>query len=195
MYNLQDRVEETEYSREDDVIEDTIDVDCFYRPPVRKGIACKLAKKLIQDCGITVAPVNIEHIIRVICKKTPVYLNPTKEFGDRIQGFLHKSYDIYDEEDGYIITYNSKMHPNRTRFTIAHELGHLCFGHLYDFSQDEKNKEVEANAFAKELLMPLDLLKRDLRITRNISKLASLYDVSEESMAWRIQDPKILKLL
>jgi uncharacterized protein DUF955 len=85
------------------------------------------------------------------------------------------------------------------RFSIAHELGHFVLGHpsrppselcngvrpraeRSSFGRDERNYELEANAFAGELLMPAHLLKRwcevspvSMEIPR---KIAREYNVS-----------------
>src|SRR4051812_20247412 len=57
--------------------------------------------------------------------------------------------------------------PARLRFTLAHELGHFCIGHAAPamdtvatvFGGGQKPHEVEANAFAAELLAPRDGVK------------------------------------
>jgi Zn-dependent peptidase ImmA (M78 family) len=98
----------------------------------------------------------------------------------------------------------------RQRFTIAHELGHLELGHLggtgehairidRDFKvmlRDKKSSpaEIEANAFAAELLMPTSMLRneRELRLgldtedDRLIQLLASRYKVSQQAMTIRL---------
>jgi Zn-dependent peptidase ImmA (M78 family) len=67
---------------------------------------------------------------------------------------------IYQSRDGVpVILVNSSMHPVRARFTLAHELGHHRLGHgaavdrvIDPASRDRR--EVEANRFAAELLLP-----------------------------------------
>jgi Zn-dependent peptidase ImmA (M78 family) len=98
----------------------------------------------------------------------------------------------------------------RQRFTIAHELGHLELGHLEgagehairidrDFKvmlRDKKSSpaEIEANAFAAELLMPTSMLRNERELTlgldteddRLIHLLASRYKVSQQAMTIRL---------
>lgn len=58
----------------------------------------------------------------------------------------------------------------RTRWTLAHELGHICLHrHL-----DEPNAEAEANDFANEFLAPIAALKRDLPRAVTLTSLADL---------------------
>lgn len=109
---------------------------------------------------------------------------------------------------------NSLESPARQRFTIAHELGHL-FLHKSDTVSYDKgsvmlfrdshgsdgsdSKEVEANKFAAELLMPADNLREDLATEEPfdlvnhdpsadaiIKKLADKYGVSEQAMSIRL---------
>lgn len=97
--------------------------------------------------------------------------------------------------------------PNRKRFTIAHELGHY-FLHLKYKKEDEtfvdkdinffrgkatessenRNKEVEANRFAAELLMPADFIKRewDNSNVRSVDFLAKKFQVSPSAMGYRL---------
>lgn len=104
-----------------------------------------------------------------------------------------------------VVAVNSKNHPNRQRFTIAHECGHLLLGHSegayvdesFVINRNEKSsngtdkKEVEANQFAAELLMPLRFLLRDLEqidfeSDDAIRNLADVYGVSTAAMSFRI---------
>jgi Zn-dependent peptidase ImmA (M78 family) len=110
------------------------------------------------------------------------------------------------------IAVNSRQHPNRKRFTIAHELAHYLLDHTtedhidWQFSilrRDSKSsdasdaKEIEANAFAANLLMPREFLKEDLRQYANFRgeveldqatrlELARKYSVSVEAMTYRL---------
>ncbi len=94
---------------------------------------------------------------------------------------------IYKQEDGSIvIEYDNTMHPNRQRFTIAHELGHFIAGHLETsqkkFRDPAKNftldnydpQEAEANRIAAMILMPQD--KIDFLI--NEAGIASIHGIS-----------------
>jgi Zn-dependent peptidase ImmA (M78 family) len=110
------------------------------------------------------------------------------------------------------IAVNAKQHPNRRRFTIAHELAHYLLAHTTEdhidwpftvLRRDEKSseasdvREIEANAFAANLLMPKDFLKADLRRYTNFrgelelddaacQTLARKYMVSEMAMTFRL---------
>ncbi len=100
----------------------------------------------------------------------------------------------------------------RQTFTIAHELGHY---HLHKpsgvhvdtgfvMSRNTKSRlgediqEIEATQFAAELLMPEELLKKDVKEFTNalndndIDKLAKRYSVSEQAMTHRLISLKMV---
>jgi len=107
-----------------------------------------------------------------------------------------------------VIGVNSSHHFNRQRFTIAHELGHLILHHRemervhIDRSLVHRRdnisglaidpKEIEANRFAAELLMPYSMLIADIEGVNDvedvdeISLLAKRYLVSALAMTNRI---------
>jgi Zn-dependent peptidase ImmA (M78 family) len=111
------------------------------------------------------------------------------------------------------IAVNSAHHQKRRRFTIAHELAHYLLGHKGDqdhvdwkftvLRRDGKSseannvQEIEANAFAANLLMPKEFLFEDLRLkagsngevdlsTHQLTALARKYQVSETAMTYRL---------
>ncbi len=106
---------------------------------------------------------------------------------------------IPDGADGGkpLIIYNSNEAYVRQRFTVAHELGHhaLCHGERprdtsKNFTTGVKDyKEIQANRFAAELLMPEKSLHAVIQIRniRNIEDLASLFCVSKAAMAYRAE--------
>ncbi len=101
---------------------------------------------------------------------------------------------------------NSLHHPNRRRFTIAHELGHFSLHrgikmHVdrdfrVNWRDDDSSKavdpeEMEANRFAAELLMPTQLLVRDIEELKRLDRrtadlLARRYKVSQQAMRIRL---------
>ncbi|MDE0177884.1 MAG: ImmA/IrrE family metallo-endopeptidase [Gammaproteobacteria bacterium] len=114
-----------------------------------------------------------------------------------------------DAERGIVIGVNSLHRPNRQRFTIAHECGHLLLHKgkrsFVDRSfridrRDEVSsqatdaEEIEANRFAAELLMPHQMIKEDLMARRpdiededELRELADKYGVSLQAMMLRIR--------
>lgn len=110
-------------------------------------------------------------------------------------GFQSLAFDGDDNLAGAIehsskrIFVNSKHHPTRQRFTLAHELGHAVFHagqNLIDYRKNidgpTDRKEVEANVFASNLLMP-DELFREAWATRSgsFTRMGALFGVSPQA--------------
>lgn len=74
--------------------------------------------------------------------------------------------------DHPVILINSRAPVDRKRLTMAHELGHLCM-HSVEISSDF---ETEANQFAAEFLMPVGVIRPQLR---NL-KIGRLLDLKKE---------------
>jgi Zn-dependent peptidase ImmA (M78 family) len=127
----------------------------------------------------------------------------------RFYGMVHRNSD-----GTAVIGVNSMDAPNRQRFTIAHEIGHLLLHKDEHLHVDEKSpiglrndrsslaideREIEANQFAAELLMPVELLEKDLgrlpddiETEEAVTRLARLYQVSEQAMTVRLTALKVL---
>lgn len=78
----------------------------------------------------------------------------------------------------------------RALFTIAHELGHLALAHRRAFNRDAHNtceiwedSEWQANTFAAEFLMPLDLIRRSG--LRTAWEIEHLFGVSAQAAETR----------
>ncbi|MGN6820459.1 MAG: ImmA/IrrE family metallo-endopeptidase [Sphingomonas sp.] len=107
-----------------------------------------------------------------------------------------------------IVAVNNEHSDVRQRFTIAHEIGHLMLHEGEEVHVDsafrvnlrdprsgtaENIQEVEANAFAANLLMPADWVRRalgetwiDLNDDSEIARLADLFKVSQQAMLIRL---------
>lgn len=155
-------------------------------------------KALLQLADVIEAPIPIEKIAR-LCGAQLRYV----PFEGELSGML------FQVEEQIIIGINALHSKTRQRFTIAHELGHLQLHsdaplhvdrnfrvHLRDerSSQAIDQSEIEANAFAAELLMPADMIKRDLNgqevvdyeDDELIRGLAENYRVSLQAMIFRL---------
>lgn len=102
-------------------------------------------------------------------------------------------------DDPYILL-NGNDHPNRKRFTCAHEIGHWVERTLSDPTAaiefvDFRNtlsatgtdaREVFANRFAAELLMPERLIRKWLDNGERVLELARRFGVSPEAMGHRL---------
>jgi Zn-dependent peptidase ImmA (M78 family) len=154
------------------------------------------AEKVLKDCGISTRPIPLDVIL--------------EHYGIQ-QVELPAAEDIFGaivrQDEKVIIAINPNQHPNRQRFTIAHELGHF-FRHHQDAMEhvdgdfrvnwrDSESStgvnwdEIEANRFAAALLMPEAMLHDDVNecpiLDRDaVQHLASLYKVSRLAMQFRL---------
>jgi Zn-dependent peptidase ImmA (M78 family) len=121
---------------------------------------------------------------------------------------------IRKEEDGsYAIYLNALDAPTRQRFTIAHEIGHFILhkdlldkgeefvdnikqpfnGVLHrttgkPHQQEERKREVEANEFAANLLMPGETFKSVWNQNEVIEPVAEYFNVSSAAATIRAKD-------
>lgn len=165
------------------------------------GVLRPLAEALIEAEGVNEPPVPVERIAKSLGAK--VRYAP---FDGELAGML-----IRDEAGrGVVIGVNSLHHPNRRRFTIAHECGHLRLHEgkrayvdrspLRINRRDEVSSqatdpdEIEANRFAAELLMPYNMVFEDLMESaldiedeRALRQLSERYRVSLQALTLRLR--------
>ncbi len=109
-------------------------------------------------------------------------------------------YTIYNEN--YIIAYNDTVKvPNRIRFTLMHEIGHVYLNHLIDFDEtilrrstltmeDYKILEREANAFARNVLAPAAIvneIKKESRNNITTGNLISYFQITKAAAETRFK--------
>ncbi len=159
------------------------------------------AQKLLKSARIDSPPVSVDRIAAKL--KAQLSFEPF-EGKDDISGIL------YRDELQTVIGINSTHSKARQRFTIAHEIGHLVLhkGELFvdqtvrvNFrdkrsSLAEDQQEIEANKFAAELLMPPEMIRREVvkciakkKVATDmhlITELARVFEVSEQAMGYRL---------
>ncbi len=165
------------------------------------------AERLIASNGVREAPVPVEKLAAALGAE--IRREPAE---DDLSGFLMRAV----VGRCAVIGVNSTHHPNRQRFTIAHEIGHLLLhdgekihvdrtGQVYQVNlrSDASSAgtdicEIEANAFAAELLMPAPFLQVDLAEQRTLNlldddvlesllkPLARKYGVSPQALTFRL---------
>ena len=167
------------------------------------------AKELLESLEITSLPIPIEKIASKLKLSVMPY-----EFGSSVSGALFVKNGVAT------IGINPTESKVRRRFTIAHELGHfllhkneqetlfidkkVLFGHFRDeeSSTGERKKEREANAFAAALLMPTNILKKEidnifeddheLTDEEAVKTLSNRFEVSQMAMSFRLSNLGIL---
>jgi Zn-dependent peptidase ImmA (M78 family) len=159
------------------------------------------ATELVERFGVKTPPVPVERIAKqlgVVVQYAP--------FDEELSGMA------FLKEGVAIIGINSNHHPNRQRYTLAHELAHIHLHrphleagvHVDQSSVNSLRRDLvsaegtdplerEANAFAAELLMPKKLLAGalddrmlDLDDDRLLA-LAKRFKVSLMALQYRLQ--------
>lgn len=166
-------------------------LDVAVQPGV--GFARNAARRIIKELKLRQPPVLLRNVIKHIRKGSDIIVT---------------EWNFENETDGIALSigqtmaigYNPNKHIHRQRFTVAHEIGHLLLGHTLQKSNPSSEvsniNDLEAHQFAAELLIPLEMLKKDIRLgIVNVKSLAMRYIVSEEAMWRKILDSKLESLL
>lgn len=165
--------------------------------PSSRETARLRAREILAALEIYRPPVPIEKIARIL--GIQLQYGPLDE---RLSGMA------YIKDDVAVIGVNSLHHPNRQRFTIAHELAHhvlhpdqlratvhvdtviLRRDSLATAGVDDT--EIEANAFAAEILMPEHMIEAsvpggiDLIDDVKVADLSRKFRVSQSAMQFRL---------
>ena len=163
----------------------------------------KIAEVLVEEAGITKAPVPVEKLAR---RKGATIRY--REFDGGVSGVL-----VRTDDGEFVVGVHATQPRVRQRFTIAHELGHLVLhpgrpiiveqlkrGARVNWrdgasSGAKDTEEIQANQFAAALLMPTKLLEGDYwRLVKAgvddedllVERLARNYDVSPQAMRFRL---------
>lgn len=161
---------------------------------------------ILASMKITAPPVDVFQIARsqnIALEETS--FNTTENPMDRIEGELARD----EVRDQWVIRFESKSNYNRQRFTVAHELGHFFMhkipvidrARVFRRSLQWDRKELEANVFAAELLMPISFLTSTakhilptiINIEDFITKMAEIFSVSRQAMTYRLKNLKVIK--
>ena len=153
------------------------------------------ARDLLRSCGQVTTPTDVDHI----CRCLSIFL-VKEDLEDSLSGM-----SFVKSDQKYIIV-NKNHHVNRRRFTIAHEIGHHVLHHDYllrnvhvdtfvlnrdtSSADGSDRREIQANAFAAELLMPMASMRRflSIEITDEAStrEAAKTFKVSPAAFTYRL---------
>lgn len=157
--------------------------------------------RILLDCKIDRLPVDLN----LICKALGVRTAP---YGANRALIQRKNLsEIVARSDGLsffagnmpVILYNETCTPERVRFTIAHELGHIVLGHIspggVTVANREPNpqddpKEIAANQFAVRLLAPACVLWGVGLHTAN--EIAQVCRISKQAAEFRADRMNVL---
>jgi Zn-dependent peptidase ImmA (M78 family) len=174
---------------------------------VRYNLARRHARELLARGEVIQPPVPVDLLARLVGAK--IRYEQFDGDGD-VSGLVRRRPD-----GSAIIGVNAANSLRRQRFTIAHEVGHLLLHLDEDFHIDERfpigfrsevsslavdPREIEANQFAAELLMPASFLRADL-LGRSfdiesddaLDELATRYEVSLQAMAIRLSSLRLVR--
>lgn len=137
-------------------------------------------RRLLEIFGVTRPSVDVDKIARdlgvlVHPIPNPGWAGAVRSTGERADIWIRK-------EDA----------PVRQRFTLAHELGHLFLQPGLDMEFRDTTfaggaKEIQANRFAADLLMPLWMVAEQAeRLGYSSTRLAALFAVSAQAMGIRL---------
>lgn len=160
--------------------------------------AIEQARAMLREHRVEQPPVDVQALAEM--RGVRVVL---QELDDQISGLL------VQKGDTVLISVNALHHPNRQRFTIAHELAHYALHphnptvYVDDVMMHFRGEgmatappqEIEANTFAATLLMPEEFLQKDLE-GRTIDahddgvlrSLAQKYKVSQMALTIRLTE-------
>ncbi len=159
------------------------------------------AEELLAKLKIEKAPVPVERVAK--------QLGATLKF-EPFDGNDDISAMLYRDDERVLIGVNSKHARTRQRFSIAHECGHLKLhkGKMYvdariNFRDTVSGlaidpEEIEANAFAAELLMPRTFVITEIKkllkthepheVPIIVKELSKVFDVSKQAMEFRLKN-------
>ena len=166
----------------------------------RRRAILRRAREILDESQVKAPPVPVERIARKLSAQ--LRFSP---LDNELSGM------VFVKDGIAIIGINALHHPNRQRFTLAHECGHLLLHRDRITREVHVDKtfpmlmrdaasaasvdamEIEANLFAAELLMPEFLLTEDLGDASfdidddaEVSALARRFRVSLSAMQFRL---------
>lgn len=164
----------------------------LYKKVDYQRVYCAANEILLLATSISSFPFKASALVREfsdvrLCK----FSKAIDQYHIPIHSFGSDSAVILEQNGAYILFYNQDEPAYRIRFSILHELGHYYLGHQFDLPADSERyqiQEMEANAFAAQILMPEQLLRecqsRGRQLT--ISYLMQSFGVSEYAAQKRI---------
>jgi len=167
----------------------------------RVGFVRESARRLLAACDIRKPPVDL----RVVVAHLRVAYHEA-DLGATVSAYCCEH---AGQRHAFV---NTREHPHRQRFSLAHEIGHLELFHGVRFvlrdaidinnppaltiNRTRDPREREADMFAGELLVPLAMLKEACIEGFDLERLAKIFVVSQEVATiavethWRWVQPK-----
>lgn len=150
---------------------------------VRNQFVRQMARKILAESKVKTPPVDLIQILSA----HGIGYEEVEDFPDTVDALI-----VEDGSKVYAAV-NANQHLHRRRFSLAHELGHY-FMHRHGMPEEaitidnppsddigtatKSPAEIEADLFAGELLVPLEMLKP--YVQKGIPELSKLFLVSEQ---------------
>lgn len=121
----------------------------------------QLATVVRKDHEQNQPPINIYLLV----EKLGIIITPT--YFEKVAAVVFHADEQHNKPPRIVVNSNQPL--DRQRFSIGHEVAHLFLHnsetliHPHVFKRQSEKKEVDADAFAAELLMPSELLKQSIK--------------------------------
>ena len=164
---------------------------------ILKSIKGKTARELLEKYNISPEPpINLTRLLQNAGISAVEFdFSELEKYGNYELGTILGA--AISNEENLTIFYRKDDSENRKRFTIAHELAHCCLHsenlkenhiELRNNDNNQPQREIEANIFAGELLIPKESLEKIYNelLVPYLSTLAEIFGVSSNVMAARL---------
>ena len=135
------------------------------------ALARAAAHRLLEDHWTGEMPVDVHQIAKALNLKIVIT-------SSRHEGLLREDVIEVPKSEARVAQ----------RFAIAHEIGH----HELRHQVSESKIEPEAGAFASELLVPRQRLRRAVKAGLSVDELRELFDVSGDVIVHALKDARLL---
>lgn len=146
---------------------------------VARRLGAEAARRVREEWGIGWGPIS--DVIRLVESKGIRFFF-VRQPAESLDGFA-----CWGGEKPYIFVNSFIADPARTRFDVAHELGHIVMHRDLELSRDVDLLEAMAHGFAAEFLAPWETFKREAGSKTDLDSLAAL------RRRWRISMQAIIR--
>lgn len=160
----------------------------------------QLAEDVRKGLGQNEPPINVY----LMAEQLGIYVMPT--FLDKAAAVVNRADETRNPPAPPWILVNSTQPVERQRYSIGHEIAHLLLHdeelivlHPHYYRRHFDQREIDAESFAAELLMPRDLIEQSIKnlkvkepVEESVFLLSYLYQVSFTAMAIRLYNLNLI---
>ncbi|MBR5032459.1 MAG: ImmA/IrrE family metallo-endopeptidase [Treponema sp.] len=117
---------------------------------------------LFEDLGYTEFPVDCFDVVSKLKIELRKYSEVSEEERDYLIANFEDAFTLKVDNVQFILSYNDNMPPERIKFTLWYEIGHIQLGHLDGCNKSQALMKEEANHFAvfAQAPMPFVIMQR-----------------------------------